>query len=364
MRLAFFSVFIALNLLSITSGAQKDSVVNRRTKKLMVLPVMARSVETGWSFGAVAASTFRIAGKDTVSRTSNIQALALYSLKHQLIAAINGSIYFPKEKYIINHQFSYSYFPDKCWGLGSNTPDSAEEPYKFRQYYVYLHPMKKIGRGLFAGVLYEQQNVLAMEYEPGGLFDKQKIAGRKGYFVSGLGLSLTYDSRNNAFAPNSGAFAQLYFNHFAPYIGSDFTYTNIVQDIRKYIPLFKKQVLALQFYNVINAGPEVPVRSLAQLGGSSSMRGFYNGRFRDKQMMVIQSEYRLPVYGCLGAVLFGAAGDVTRRVMDYSLRGFKFAYGGGLRFALNKKERLNLRLDYGVTSTGNHGFYFQLGEAF
>lgn len=358
------SFFCTLLLLFQPAAAQQDSSHTLHPQKnLLVFPVIARSIETDWSFGSVVSYTYKTSAHDTLARTSNLQGLALYSLKHQFIAAINGSVYFPRENYILNHQISYSSFPDKFWGLGKHTPDSAEESYKFKQYYIYLHLMKKIGKNLFAGLLYEQQNLLHIQYDQGGLFDREKITGRNGYFISGLGASFTWDSRNNAFAPDKGYFAQFYFNHFTPWLGSNYTYTNFVIDLRSFVTLYKSQVLAMQLFSFSNLG-DVPVRSLASFGGSNSMRGFYDGRYKDKQQLVFQSEYRVPVYGKWGIVVFGGVGDVAHRPTDYELSSLKYSYGGGIRFALNKAEKLNLRLDYGIAGNHNSGLYFQLGEAF
>lgn len=340
--------------------AQKDSI---KPKHLLILPVIARSIETGWSFGAAGSYTFHLSKKDTVSRTSNLQILALYSTKKQLVTAINGSQYFDKEKYILNEQISFSSYPDKFWGLGKNTPDEAEEAYKFNQYYVYLHLLRKIAPHFFAGVLFETQKVWDVSYLQGGLFDQQQVPGREGYQVSGLGASLTFDNRNNAFAPDDGVFCQLYFNHFDKFWGSKYNYTNIVFDLRKYIPVTSKQVLALQLYSFNNTG-EVPVRSLASFGGANRMRGYYDGRYKDMNQMLLQAEYRFPVYKRISAVAFGGGGSVSSSFADYSLSDLKFSYGAGLRFALNKKEKLNLRIDYGIGQGKNNGFYLQLGEAF
>lgn len=344
--------------------AQTDSLPAARGKKLLVFPVIARSVETGWMFGTVASSTFRISKSDTVSRTSNAQALALYSTKSQLVSAINGTLFFPQEKYILNYRFSYSYFPDKFWGMGRYAPDSVVEPYQFKQFYTLLHGMRKVGRGWFIGGVYELQKVLSVSYEKDGLFDKQQVPGKQAYLVSGLGASITYDNRNNAFSPDKGSFFELTAKYYMPAIGSDFTYSNIIQDIRQYIPVGKKNVVALQLYNFMNLGNEIPLRSLGVLGGDNCMRGYYSGRFRDKQMMALQAEWRMPVYKRFGIVAFGSTGDVAEKVMDYNLRDLKYAWGGGIRFALNQKERLNLRLDYGFTSNKGQGFYLQLAEAF
>lgn len=341
--------------------AQKDSAHNKKT---LLFPVITRSIETSWSFGLAGAATFKLLKKDTATRTSNLQTIVLYSLKKQFVAAINGAQYLKNEDYIINEQLSYSSFPDKFWGLGKHTPDNAEEQYEFKQFYLYMHLMRHLGNHFYAGILFEHQKLLEVNYKAGGLFDQQNIVGRKGYQISGLGLSVTYDKRNNAFSPNKGGFAQIYFNHFGKMYGSDFTYTNMVVDLRKYLPLSKKDVLAMQGYSFSSIGDEVPLRSLASLGGMNSMRGYYSGRYRDKMQMVFQSELRHQLNNRFGVVAFGNFGDVGHNLQDFNLSDLKYSLGAGLRFAINKSEKLNIRLDYGVGPGLNQGFYFELGEAF
>ena len=354
-------LFLLFTNLSFGQIPMKDSMPK---KQILIFPVISRSIETDWSFGIASSATIHLAKKDTVTRTSNMQALVLYSLKKQFVAALNGSEYFKKEQYILNEQLSYSNFPDNFWGIGKNAPDSSQEAYTFRQAYVYLHLMRHLGRRMYVGLVYEMQDVMEVKYEPNGLLDQQNIAGRTPYLISGTGLSFTYDTRTEAFSPDAGTFAQFYFNHFGRITGSDYDYTNIVLDYRKFYRLYKNQVLALQGYFFGNIGSEVPIRSLAGLGGNNSMRGFYDGRYRDKNQMVVQGEYRMPVYGKWGIVLFGSGGDVGSTFNDFSLNNLKYAYGGGVRFALSKSEKLNLRLDYGIGPGKNHGLYFQLGEAF
>jgi hypothetical protein len=360
MTLRYFGLFLIAFSLNTAAYSQKDTV---KPKHLLFFPVIAKSIETGWSFGAVGSSTFRLSPKDTVSRTSNMQLLVLYSTKKQLITALNGSQYFHKEKYILNEQVSFSSYPDKFWGLGGNTQDSAIEPYKFDQFYIYAHLLHKVAPGLFLGLLFEMQRVWDISYTAGGLFDKQNIRGRTNYHVAGLGSSITYDTRNNAFAPDKGFFGQFSFNHFDKYLGSDYVYTNYVVDLRKYIHIFQKQVLAIQLFSFNNSG-EVPLRSLASFGGASHMRGYYDGRYKDMNQTIMQAEYRFPLYKHFGAVAFAGTGDVSNSFTGYSLNDLKYSFGGGIRFALDTKEKLNLRVDYGIGQGKNNGFYLQLGEAF
>lgn len=336
-----------------------------RTRNTLILPLVARSIETDWSIGLAGSFTFRFNRHDTITRTSNTQALALYSLRKQFIAAINGTTYLPGERIILNYQLSYSYFPDKFWGLGKDAADQNVEPYTFKQYYVYLHGQRKLKERVFVGLLYEYQRLLSVNYEAGGLFDQQMVAGRYPYHVSGAGLSLTYDSRNNAFAPDRGGFLQVYFNHFAPLFGSNFRYTNYVIDFRRFIQVYRQQVLAIQAYAFFNSG-ETPLRSLASFGGSNSMRGFYDGRYRSKNQVVAQVEYRVPLFWRIGTVGFFGVGNVGNQLSQLNFQDLKYSVGGGLRVALNRQERLNLRIDYGwgLGQSLSNGLYFQLGEAF
>lgn len=372
----YFLGFCSAFTIPLTGKAQNDSLKTVPVEKLklplrspanirhvLVLPIIARSIETGWSFGLASASTFHLYKRDSTIRTSNAQAIALYTTRQQFVTALNGSIYFPHERWIINEQFSYSSFPDDFWGLGKRAPDSNEESYKFKQYYIYLHPQFEIGNHLFLGTVFEFQRVFDIQYRPGGLFDKQKVVGRYHYHIAGLGLSLTYDTRNNAFWPDRGEMLQFWFDHFTSVLGADYQYTNYVLDLRRFIHLYRRQVLALQAYGSFNTG-EVPLRSLAFLGGANCMRGYYEGRYRDKDAAYLQAEYRVPVWWRIGAVAFADMGNVGPALKYVNLQYFKYSYGGGVRVALNEDEKLNLRLDYGFAKNGSHGFYLQLGEAF
>lgn len=353
-------LFASLFFISINSIAQKDT----KQKSVLILPLITKSIETNWSFGAASVFTFKMKQDDTVSRTSNIEIVGIHTLNKQLVVAVNGNEYFKKEKYILNHQFSYSSFPDKFWGIGSNTKPDAAEQYTFRQYYFVAHLLKNIRKKFFVGMLAEHQNVLKVNYLQNGLFDSEHITGRNGYKTVGVGVSITNDTRNHAFTSNKGSFFQLLLTKYSTMVGSSYNFTALVADYRKYITIASAQVLALQAYSLNNFGNDIPLRNLGALGGANSMRGYYSGRFRDKNLLVLQAEYRCLIYKRLGAVAFGGIGNVANNVSEYTFNQLKCSYGGGLRFALNKKENLNVRIDYGFATDGNSGLYFQIGEAF
>lgn len=330
--------------------------------RFMVLPLIARSIETDWSFGTAISATFK--SKDTTIRTSNVQGIALYSIKKQFVVALNGTHYFPKEKSILSFQISFSSFPDKFWGLGPNSKNSDEENYDFTQLYSNVHLQKKISKKVYLGAIFDRQKLIKLSYLPGGIFDQSGLPGKNGYLVMGLGTSITHDNRNHAFAPTKGIFVQSSVTFYNSTFGSDFKYTNYIFDIRKYISLNKHVVNATQAFLFINEGEKVPLRSLATFGGSNSMRGFYSGRFRDRNQFVLQNELRFDVYKRLAAVAFAGIGSVAPSVSKLSLNDMKFSVGGGLRYALIPSEKLNIRIDYGIGINYSKGLYIQIAEAF
>lgn len=343
---------------------KNDTAVNKN--HLLTVPVISRSIETDWSFGAGGTFTFYTAHKkDSITRTSSISFLGSYSLRKQFLFTINGPVFFPGEKYILNSHFSFSSFPDRFWGMGNETADSNVEEYDFRQFYIHLHGERLLARKIFAGLIYDFQRVMDINIKSGGLFEQQNIAGSKPYQVSGLGLSLSWDKRNNTFWPNRGHFISVQATHYTSLLLSNHRYTNIITDLRLYKRIWRQQILAIQGYGFFNTGTDVPIRSIASLGGADRMRGFFSGRYRDNDLFSLQAEYRVPVYKRLSAVGFAGTGDVAGRFSTVSLQRLKYSYGGGLRFAVNKNEKLHVRLDYGVGSgKGNNGFYVQFGEAF
>ena len=62
--------------------------------KAFAFPIVTRSLETGWNFGAVAAKIFSINKLDTVSRSSNIVVVGMFSTRKQVLFALNGTQYF------------------------------------------------------------------------------------------------------------------------------------------------------------------------------------------------------------------------------------------------------------------------------
>jgi hypothetical protein len=77
---------------------------------------------------------------------------------------------------------------------------------------------------------------------------------------------------------------------------------------------------------------EIPYFMLPSLGGGSNLRGYSSWRFRDRNSMLLQGEWRIMVNRYLDTAFFYDAGKVTRLTADLDLDGLKHNYGFGLRF--------------------------------
>lgn len=362
------AAFLIIFLLSCFSRAlaveisTDDTLPKNAKSKFLVFPFFLRSPETSWGFGAAGAYFFKAKKNDENIRTSDVNLVSLYTLKKQLVIVLGSTVYFPGEKEIFRFQGSYSYYPDKFWGIGNSTHVEAEEKYSIHQFYFNPQFLYRIFKSTYVGLSAEYQSVTDFQYTQGGVFDQQLIAGRFGGATSGFGGLITYDTRNNAYSPTKGGFAEINLTRFSDRIGSDFNFTSYSLELKKFFHIGRNRVLALHAYGKVNDGV-VPVRNLAMLGGSEMMRGFYKGRYADHNMFLTQVEVRQYLVWRLGVVAFASTGRVSHNFSDLNFSGMHFAYGAGLRIMVQEKEKLNLRVDYGRGEQGS-GIYVILKEAF
>jgi outer membrane protein assembly factor BamA len=144
--------------------------------------------------------------------------------------------------------------------------------------------------------------------------------------------------------------------------GSDYSYDDVLIDTRNFFATFTDHVFAVQAVAEFIDGV-APLQSYAKFGGQNLLRGYFEGRYRDKNGILLQAEYRMPVWWRLGVVGFAGVAQVADQVSHFAMDRFWFAGGIGLRFAVNPQERINIRLDYGAGNNSS-GVYATITEAF
>jgi hypothetical protein len=86
-------------------------------------------------------------------------------------------------------------------------------------------------------------------------------------------------------------------------------------------------------------------------------------RRQNRRMFATQAEYRTQVPKRLGLVGFGGVGGVSQSWTDFRSDGLLPAAGFGLRFMLDKKNRINYRIDVRFGREGRT-IAIGIGEAF
>ncbi len=345
---------------------RSDSATVYYKDKLLIFPIVALSKETNWVFGVANAFIFKTNKRDSLLRFSTIPSGILYTLNNQILIALAANIFLPKERYIIRFENTASKFPDKFWGIGNDTGNNEYEAYTYTQFYINPQIYRKVYKNLFLGAGFDFQRVFQVQYEAGGYFDQEKVLGvydKTDYNVFGYSFFINIDSRNHTYVPNKGELFRVRFTNFSKAVGSDYAFQALEVDYRKFIKITNRSTLGIHSLGFFNFG-EPPFRNLALLGSNGIMRGYYAGRYRDNKLFAAQVEYRFPIAGRFGGVAFAGAGQVAHTFSDFGFDRFKPSLGTGLRFAVLKQEKLNLRVDVAFGSNSSVNYYIVLAESF
>ena len=174
----------------------------------------------------------------------------------------------------------------------------------------------------------------------------------------GLGLSLSYDSRDLP----TNAYQGRYFKATAftndTGLGSDLTYQSYGLSYRSYQQLAPTLVLAWELNGCLKSG-DVPLWDACRIG----LRGFASTDYMGKSSVKTQAEARWKFSKRWGLAAFAGAGELTESLAgnhDYDVIP---SYGFGLRFMVSTAQRINMRLDF-AWSRDSNAAYLSAGEAF
>ena len=193
-----------------------------------------------------------------------------------------------------------------------------------------------------------------------GLLISGTFKGSEGGRVSGPGVTATWDTRDNNMYPTGGSYHQFTVVNAAESFGSDYSYSAALVDLRHYRQILEDKILALR--GIVGLGfNDPPFQLMWTLG--THLRGYKIPRFRDKNIIVFQTEYRQHLFGRFGYILSGGFGQVAEDVGQVSLGELKPSIGFGIRFALIPQHKFNLRIDLGI-GMDDSSFDINFGEAF
>ncbi|HEX8330613.1 MAG TPA: BamA/TamA family outer membrane protein [Hymenobacter sp.] len=336
-------------------------------------PIVFSQPETGLGYGLAVLPVFRL-GTDTATRKSNARLIGWRTQKKQSLVQLTHSVFTPDERYFFAGEASfYNQFPINYYGFGPETRLADKSVIEYKVFIFNQRALKRLAPGLFAGLQYRLTDLRDVRVNEGidddprrsRLFDRPAREYQQDTRISGVGPAVLYDARDNVLSTFRGNYLEMSALLNRGALGSDYRFSRYQFDGRHFRPLTKdnKTILALQVVGQFQGG-YVPFRELANLGGANLLRGYYEGRYRDRQLLAAQAEVRRVLFGRFNGVVFGGVGQVGNTLADFDEGGLKVAGGAGLRFRFNRRDRLNVRLDYGVGSGKSSGVYFGIGEAF
>lgn len=341
-----------------------------RSSSFLPLPVIGYSQETGAEFGAVSLYSFYTDRRDTLTRASRISGVATFTTKSQSNFQLKTDIWSPGNRYHYTGEFRYKNFPFNFYGTGNQTLESNEDRITQKFFRLNAAAEKAFGKLFYTGLSINYESHRFTDKESGGIYSTDPaLKDKDGGKVLFLGVSQVIDSRNSNTYTTKGTYLKLFYS-YAPDLfgGTNFNGSTFRTDLRNFKSLNKKLVIGLNGTYQTIRGANTPFYLFPQLGNDEIMRGYYAGRYRDENLIALQTELRFRFHPRFGITGFAGTGTVYSN-SNFSVADLKPSYGGGFRYFFDIEKGLSIRMDYGIGEkrageSRQKGFYLSLGESF
>lgn len=339
-----------------THPAQRAKRPSRCDFKALPLYGVLYTQETQFTAMGGFVGTYRTSA-DTLLPLSSVGATAMLSTNLSAAAVVTGTWYSPGGHFMIDYKARFLYSPRSFWGLGyACASDNANRS-----------SFTAMRAGVRADFLYSGVSgmrigaMAAYDYYSAGNFSSPWLIDGcplTTHYAS-VGFIVSYDSRDEMLSPSRGMFVELEQSANIPLSGNGpFYRAEVTADF--YAGLWRGCVMAVDLYgNLSTCGS--PWTMWPDAGGDVRMRGYYQGRYRDRNLLSVQLELRQHIYGCHGVVAWGGAGNVFPSTRRFDIKNTLPTYGAGYRLSF---AGLVFRLDAGFGIRGqwaviagfNHSF--------
>ena len=372
-QLRFALVTIGLLLMSTTVRGQeeeKDTVFDASSRTFLVLPLVINNPTFKTGFGVMPMYFFKFDKEDEDSPPSIASVLGLYSTNKSYVFLAMGRFYWNKDKNRANIAFG-PMRTNNDFIYQTEAGDDIQLVYSELRNFILLEYSRKIIGDFYLGALYlgtqtnyrfdqgtDEQNEFTEEFF--------KEYGIQDNFVSSIGLNFSFDNRDYVYYPTSGASFSVRPKLFRSWLGSDNDYVDTDFNATYFKSWTYKNVLGFSLAGGIASG-DVPFDGYQTYGTRNNLRGYPGGKYRGKNMIALQAEYRRIIYKKWGAVGFAGTGSIwgnDNEGEEAFERNWLPSVGVGARYMVSLEKRINIRLDYAVGVDGNQGLYFGIMEAF
>ncbi len=297
--------------------------------------------------------------RDSITRHSHVSLYGDATTTGFLLIGIEGLNYFPRNTFRIDYNLSLYTFPSYFWGIGYEMGDNNENKSRYSKLEITakIDWLRQIGPHLYGGISTGISYVKGRDFTNIALLEGQPPE----VTAMGIGATFVYDSRDITTNAYQGIYIRFNQQFYPALLGNKaaFSHTDFILDY--YQRAWKGAVIAIDLFGNFNYG-NVPWSMLAQLDGSKRMRGYYEGRYRDKSLIAMQVEIRQHIWRRNGIVVWVGTGNLFPSFSQFQWKRTLPNYGIGYRWEF--KNRVNIRLDYGFGKRGQSGFLFNINEAF
>lgn len=337
---------------------KSDSIIFQHT----VVPLVFFLPETSFGFGATGISTFRKSEHTKQTRPSQVLYSAVYTLKNQLLLFVPFEFYGNNNDSRLKGELGYYQYFYNYHGIGAETSKNNLENYSVNFPRVEVNYSKRLISNFYLGAGFNFDEFDIQEIEENGILETTRPIGYSGGRKANFVALAFFDNRDTIFAPNSGHYFEVKFQHSLPSWISDFKYYRVDLDYRYYLKLAKKTVLASNLYWAF-ASNNAPFFDLPYISTPNRARGFDDRRFINYDIVNLQTELRFPLYKRFSAASFVSLSDIPKTGLGRYQNNLEFSYGLGFRYELRKESKARLRLDLGK-SRDSFNIYFTVNEAF
>ena len=343
---------------------QEDSQKKTHQKHgaFVLAPLPISSPALGAGVVPVLAYIFPTNIGDKTSPPSVVGAVGLVTDNGSRAIALGGDIYFKQNTYRTTTIYARGNLNYDLYGIGSG--DSQPRL-----------PLKQTGQVVFGEFL--RNTWWKLFLGPRFLWGSSLITTRPGNVgpvplpadlgldtnLTAVGFRLNRDTRPNRFYPTTGMVLDFTADFFSQGLGSKYSFQSYKINFNKYWNLTQNHVLASGSFACLTGG-EPPFYGNCIYGTNSQLRGYTAGRYLNRYMLGTQLEYRLALPKRFGLVGFAGLGEVIPGGnQTFRNKNFLPSGGTGVRFELNKKYHVNLRVDF-AQGKDSHTWSVGVGEAF
>lgn len=317
------------------------------------------SSESKLGIGLVAAAVYRNNPSDSLSVPSNISIYGDISTTLLFSIGFSGNHISHSDGMRLIYNLDFVHFPTKFWGIGyeNGSKDANETSYSEFSIRAKVNALFRLADNLYLGPAVDVDHVKASKIEGDSALWQGQPFTNTGV---GAGIVINYDTRDNLTAPKKGMLLSVEQKFFPRLFGNgnqSFSLTEFSGNF--YFPMWKNSTFAGRLHGRFTYGTP-PWSMLSSVGGSYTMRGYYENRYRDRNAVDLTIELRQNIWNRWGIVAWGGVGSVFHG-KDFHTNELLPNAGIGLRWEF--KKNVNVRLDYGF-GKGESGIIFNINEAF